>query len=255
MATVTIGGISLSEWEIPEKINFGGRQEHTVHKLIGGNRVVDAMGFDPHDVKWSGRFRGPTALQRANALEAMCSLGAQVPLIYLGKFLTVIIADFSPEPERSYEIPYTIVCTVVSDNVNGALSSIVSGLDAIVGAALTVAAAFSAGGTSSSELATAAAVATVSTAVSAAGSLQGASAATLQSVSSTVYTASTTLGTIATGLDATLGVGVGTGAGVDPDQMTAFLNTQLLNCTDEYSALGSKDNIDLIGKNLSLTAG
>lgn len=255
MATVTIGGISLSEWEIPEKINFGGRQEHTVHKLIGGNRVVDAMGPDPDDIKWSGRFRGPTALQRANALDALRSAGAELPLIYLNKFMTVLISEFRADAERPYEIPYSITCTVVADNVNGALSSIVSGLDAIVGAALTVAAAFTAGGTSSSEISTAAAVTSVSTAVSNAGSLQDASAATLQSVSSTVYTASTTLGTIATGLDATLGVGVGTLAGVDPDQMTAFLNTQLLNCGDEYAALGSKDNIDLIGKNLSLTAG
>jgi hypothetical protein len=58
MATVTIGGISLSEWEIPERINFGGKQQVTVHKLIGGNRVIDAMGPDPDDVRWSGRFRG-----------------------------------------------------------------------------------------------------------------------------------------------------------------------------------------------------
>ena len=255
MATITIGGISLSEWEIPERINFGGKQQVSVHKLLGGNRVVDTMGPDPDDVRWSGRFRGPTALQRSAALDLLRASGAEVPLIYLGKFLTVVITSFQAEAERAYEIPYQIVCTVVSDNVNGAIGAIVTGLDAIVGSALTVAAAFSAGGTSAAELSTASAVASVASAVSAAGSLQGASAATLQSVSGVIYASSMSLGSIATGLDATLGAGAGTASGVDPDQMVSFLNTQVQNCADEYAALGSKDNIDLIGKNVSLTSG
>jgi hypothetical protein len=255
MATVTIGGISLSEWEIPERINFGGKQQVTVHKLIGGTRVIDAMGPDPDDVRWSGRFRGPTALQRSAALDLLRASGAEVPLIYLGKFLTVVITDFRCDAERSYEIPYQITCTVVSDNVNGALGAIVAGLDAIVGSALTVAAAFSSGGTSAAAISTAASVANVTSAVSAAGSLQDASAATLQSVSSTVYTSSVALGSIATGLDATLGVGVGTDAGVDPDKMVAFVGSQLLNCGDEYAAIGSQNSVDLIGKNLALNMG
>lgn len=254
MATLIIGGISLNEWEIPERINFGGRQQLTVHKLIGGSRVVDAMGPDPDDVRWSGRFRGPSALNRANALDALRASGAQVPLFYLGKFLTVVVSEFKPGAERFYEIPYQITCTVVADNVNGPLATVVNGLDVLVGAALTVATALSFGGTTSAELQTAAAVASVSDAVSAAGSLQDASAATLQSVSTTVYTASTTLGTLATGLDASIGVGAGTDAGVDPDQMAAFVTSQFQSITDESVALGSKDNIDLIGKNLALEA-
>ncbi|OCJ12465.1 hypothetical protein A6U86_05430 [Rhizobium sp. AC27/96] len=255
MVSLVLGGVTFQNFEIPERINFGGRQHAAVHKLIGGNRVVDAMGPDADDVNWSGRFRGPDAMERAQALDAMRSAGAQVTLSYMSTFLVVLITEFKAEPERFYEIPYKITCTVVTDLINDALGAIVNGIDTIVGNALTVAASFTAGGTSAAQIATAAAVSTVSTAVSAAGSLQDASTATLSTVTSTVYTAASTIDGIAAGLDATLGVGAGTLPGVDPDQMASFITSQLQNTTDESAALFSKDNINLIGKNLALQQG
>lgn len=255
MVKLVLGGITFEDFEIPEKINFGGRQHAAIHKLIGGNRVVDAMGPDPDDPSWSGRFRGPNAMDRAQALDAMRAAGAQVTLSYMSTFLVVLITDFKAEPERFYEIPYRITCTVISDPINDALGAIVDSIDTIIGNALTVAASFTAGGTSSAQVATAAAVGTVSSAVSAAGSVQDASAAILASLSSTVYTASSTIDGIATSLDATIGVGAGTAAGVDPDLMASFISTQLQSTTDESAALFSKDNIDMIGKNLALQQG
>ncbi|MBM7045448.1 hypothetical protein [Rhizobium lusitanum] len=255
MVKLVLGGITFQDFEIPERINFGGKQDVAKHKLIGGNRVVDAMGPDPDDVTWSGRFRGPNAMERAQAFDAMRSAGSQVTLSYMSTFLVVVITDFKANPERFYEIPYKITCVVVSDLINDALGAVIDGLDTIVGNALTVAASFTAGGTSSAQIATASAVGAVSSAVSAAGSLQDASAATLSSVTSTVYTSASTIDGIATGLDATLGLGAGTLPGVDPDQMASFITSQLQNCTDESAALFSKDNINLIGKNLALNQG
>ncbi|MGN6536407.1 MAG: hypothetical protein ACTHKQ_11850 [Mesorhizobium sp.] len=139
MAGVVIGGIVLQDWEIPEHINFGGAQKLVVHKLIGGTRVVDAMGPDSSDVTWSGRFRGPDAMGRAQALDAMRAAGAQVPLFYLSTFLDVVVTTFHAEPERLYEIPYTITCTVVADPANDLLGAIVPGLDVIVSDALSYA--------------------------------------------------------------------------------------------------------------------
>lgn len=139
MATVVIGGISLQSWEIPEHINFGGRQQVALHKLIGGQRVVDAMGPDAADVRWSGRFRGSNAMLRAQALDAMRAAGAEVELYYLSTFLLVVITEFRAEPERFYEIPYTITCTVVSDPINDVLASAVQSLDVAVSDALTAA--------------------------------------------------------------------------------------------------------------------
>jgi len=255
MSTLIIGGISLSEWEIPEKINFGGKQKVVVHKLIGGTRVVDAMGPDPTDVTWSGRFRGPSAVDRAQALDAMRAAGAEVPLFYLSTFVTVVITDFRADAERPYEIPYSITCTVVSDSINDALGPIVPSLDSIVSTALNVAAAFSASGADASQVSTAAAVGAVQTAVTATGTLQGAPLPALVSLHGVVNTQSAVLGGIATGLDVTLGstVGVGTPSGVNPAAMASWLTGQMTTSQDEAIALSSKDNIDLIGKNLTLT--
>lgn len=255
MTTVVIGGISLSEWEIPEKINFGGKQKVVVHKLIGGSRVVDAMGPDPTDVTWSGRFRGPSAVTRAQALDAMRAAGAEVPLFYLSTFVTVVITDFRADAERFYEIPYTITCTVVSDAINDALGPIVPGLDSIVSTALSVAAAFSAGSGDPSQVSAGAAVAAVQTAVTATGTLQGASLPALVSLHGVVNTQSAALAGIANGLDVTLGatVGIGTPPGVNPSAMASWLTGQMTTSQDEVVALSSKDNIDLIGKNLALT--
>lgn len=139
MASVVIGAVSLQEWEIPEHINFGGRQHVAAHKLIGGTRVIDAMGPDPADVRWSGRFRGPDAMFRAQALDAMRASGAEVPLYYLSTFVTVVITEFHADPERSYEIPYHITCMIVADPINAVIAEAVAGIDVIVNEALSVA--------------------------------------------------------------------------------------------------------------------
>jgi len=255
MSTLVIGGISLSDWEIPERINFGGKQRVAIHTLIGGTRVVDAMGPDPDPVTWSGRFRGPSATSRAQALDAMRAAGAEVPLFYLSTFVTVVITEFRAEPERYYEVPYTITCTVVSDTINDALGPVVPGLDSIVSTALSVAAAFSASGSDSSQVATGAAVTAVQTAVTAAGTLQGAPLPSLVTLHGVVNTQSAALASIAGGLDLSLGsnVGVGTPSGGDPRAMATWLTGQMTNAQDEAVALSSKDNVDLIGKNLTLT--
>lgn len=254
MATVTIGGITLSDWEIPEKINFGGRQAHTVHKLIGGDRVVDAMGPDPEDVRWSGMFRGPSALERATALDALRASGAEVPLFYLNRFVMVVISDFRADAERPYEIPYSITCTVTQDFVNGSSFAVIDSLDNIVGAALTVAAAF-VSGTSDTQVAAAQSVATVQASVDSAGTMQGASSATLQAVETVAYASSAYLGTTATALDASLGAGSGTDAGVDPDEIASFLTAQLTACQDEAAVIGALANIDLVRKNIMVATG
>jgi hypothetical protein len=37
---VMLGGIVFERFEIPEKINFGGKQTLAIHKLIGGRRTT-----------------------------------------------------------------------------------------------------------------------------------------------------------------------------------------------------------------------
>ena len=51
-----LGPIAFGGREVPDKINWGGKQMLAVHKNIGGTRVIDAMGPDPVDIKWAGHF-------------------------------------------------------------------------------------------------------------------------------------------------------------------------------------------------------
>jgi hypothetical protein len=115
--TVKLGSIALTDLEVPEKIPFGVEQMLVVHKEIGGSRTVDAMGTDYPPIDWSGWILGPNALARAQSLVAMVAAGLPVTLTWSGLSYQVIVRSFLPVMERVYQIPYHIVCEVVSNNV------------------------------------------------------------------------------------------------------------------------------------------
>jgi hypothetical protein len=127
-----LGPIAFQGFEIPERINFGGKQTHHIHKLIGGQRVIDAMGQDPDEIQWKGRFRGAGALTRARAVDALRASGAEVTLSWGGLFFFVIVSHFSAEYERFYEIPYEIECCVSLDPLNAILGTAVSTVTSLI---------------------------------------------------------------------------------------------------------------------------
>lgn len=111
---VTLGGVEFKDFEIPEALPFGGRQQLSIKRLIGGQRSIDAMGGEPEPIAWSGRFRGEDAVSRAKALDAKREAGKAVKLTW-GEFaFDVVIESFLPVYLRSFEIPYRIVCEVIS---------------------------------------------------------------------------------------------------------------------------------------------
>lgn len=118
LVTLTLGDFVFANNEIPERINFGGSQMMSVKKLVGGKRVIDVMGRDDEDPKWSGRFRGSTALFRARFLDNMRSQGIPYPLIYSQFYYLVLIKDFHADFERTYEIPYSISVIILEDQAN-----------------------------------------------------------------------------------------------------------------------------------------
>lgn len=113
--TVQLGDIVFQGFEVPEKIGFGGEQMLAVHKMVGGRRIVDAMGRDDRPLEWSGRFRGPDALARATALDGMRAGGLEWVLTWSELAYRVVIQRFEVDFERFYELPYTISCTVIED--------------------------------------------------------------------------------------------------------------------------------------------
>lgn len=114
---LTLGGVPFQNMEVPEKILFGGKQRVAVHNLIGGGRVVEALGIDDGMISFSGIFSGADAASRAQVLDAARALGTTLPLVWDSFFYTVIIANFKAEYRKSTLIPFSINCVVVNDPI------------------------------------------------------------------------------------------------------------------------------------------
>jgi hypothetical protein len=117
LVQVTLGDFTFAGMEVPERIPFGGEQSLTVHKFIGGQRVIDAMGPDDMPLEWSGTFMGATALDRARYLDTQRALGQPLLLTWDQLRFLVVIQHFEGNYEFPYRIPYRITC-VVAQNQN-----------------------------------------------------------------------------------------------------------------------------------------
>lgn len=118
MITLTLGDFVFQDMEIPEAIPFGGPQSLSKKKLIGGVRVIDALGPDPKPLEWSGTFwatpGGQTALDRALTLKQMADAGQPLDLSWDSLYYRVLIASFEPD-YRFARIPYRISCEIIQD--------------------------------------------------------------------------------------------------------------------------------------------
>lgn len=112
--SLTLGDVLFRDFEIPSKMTgaIGGKQTLAKHKLIGGARVTDAMGTDPDDPAWEGRFRGADAESRAQQLDAIKDAGQELLLTFGSFQYTVVIEEFVADYMQAYEIPYRIRCYI-----------------------------------------------------------------------------------------------------------------------------------------------
>ena len=113
--TLVLGPFTFEGPEVPEQINFGGAQMLAVHQLIGGDRIVDALGRNDDDITWKGLFFGQTASARAQYLDGLRITGKALTLKWGSFRYQVVIKSFKPEFKQTYQVPYTIVCTPVKD--------------------------------------------------------------------------------------------------------------------------------------------
>lgn len=115
MATVavTLGPIAFRDFEVPERIVFGGVQRLVVHQPIGGGRVVDVLGAEPGEIAFGGVFSGPDAALRAEAIEAARDAGAVLPLAWDGFARMVLVAGFGASYEKNWWIPFALTLLVV----------------------------------------------------------------------------------------------------------------------------------------------
>lgn len=115
---IQLGDFVFQDLEIPEKINFGGSQQLVQHNLIGGGRVIDALGKNDIDITWSGLMTGPSALLRAQTLNKMRADGKQIQLKWFNLYFDVVIQNFEAQTEKYYQVTYTINLRVVKDGAN-----------------------------------------------------------------------------------------------------------------------------------------
>jgi hypothetical protein len=122
---VTLGDISFAGLEVPERIAFGGDQSLTVHELVGGVRVIDAMGRQDMPLEWSGWFMGANALDRALYLNTQRIRGQQLVLTWAQLRFLVVIQHYEAHYELSNRIPYKIICTVIADQATPTVAGVV----------------------------------------------------------------------------------------------------------------------------------
>ncbi|MCE2574386.1 hypothetical protein [Komagataeibacter sp. FNDCR2] len=131
-APITIGPLTLSGLEVPQVIRDGGTQQVAVHRLPGGNRIIDAVGNDPDRLELSGTFVGPTAITRARMLRQMRIAGLPVMFTGAGLSLTVRIVQYSYDyQQKGVVIPYRLV--LEQPPQVPVASGITSGLSALIG--------------------------------------------------------------------------------------------------------------------------
>jgi hypothetical protein len=121
--TLTLGDITFGDLEVPERIAWGTLQQLVTHKLVGGKRVIDAMGVDFEAMEWSGWILGPDAVARAQNLDAMATSGLPQSLTWSSFNYQVVVRSFKATFERFYQIPYRITLEVVSNNTQPVITS------------------------------------------------------------------------------------------------------------------------------------
>ncbi len=132
-----LGPILFQDFELPERVRWGGRQRLIVHRLPGGARVIDSLGRDDADIAWSGVFSGSDAAARARALDLMRAEGGFWPLTWDWFFYTVVIARFEADYARSNWIPYCLTCTVLRDETAAAVGTTASLATTVLGDLIT----------------------------------------------------------------------------------------------------------------------
>lgn len=233
--SLTLGTVTFRGFEIPERIPFGGEQALSIKKLVGGARVVDALGQDDDPITWSGRFQGPGAVDRALELDTMRRGGQQQVLTVFGLSYTVVVKRFTYDVERMYQVLYTISLEVVQDNTQAPAANS-STLDDLVGADMTTASGILPDVTDAT---IPPAMSSLQSAISAAGTLEGSTLTALAPVMAAAANASSVISSAIGALDPVIqsdtGLVAGIVAGGSPLAMVSTFQAQLSAIGQEAS--------------------
>lgn len=224
-----LGDFQFQRQEIPESIPFGGIQRLAMHDLVGGTRVVDAMGAFTAPIDWSGWLLGQNALARARQLDGMRAAGEVLVLQWSELSFAVVVRDFRADFQRWYQIPYRITCEVVEDLTLSTAGASLPSMDSLIKGDLSTANGLSSsiGDTTLTGL-----MGTLSSAVSTVSSFANAAQSTLNSVLQPMAAVRTQVSTLIAATNNTL-INVTTLGGILPNNP---ISTQVSRITGQIVA-------------------
>ncbi|QEH36499.1 hypothetical protein OJF2_50830 [Aquisphaera giovannonii] len=244
---LTLGGVVFNGFEVPESIAMGGEQVLVVHKLPGGARVIDAMGADHRDIAWSGRFRGGNAEARARLLDGYRIGGQQYLLRWSTYRYQVIVQSFEANFQQPFEIPYSIRCTVVSDESAPVLTGIPA-IDELIGSDLAAALGLS---DSLGVAQVAGAIATVQQAVNSVNSIKDAPTSSATQISSSIAAAQQLVGATITSTAGAVSAAPSIAAGGNPSSMAGSLAAQANGMGQLAQLYNLSSTLTRMGKNMT----
>ena len=140
---LALGPFLFTDFAVPDTLPGGGKHQLIVHKLPGGDRIVDAMGPDDDDRQFTVIHVGSQAQAEVETLDQMRISGQPWPYSNGMEARTVVIASFTWKVERFNVIHSTISLTPVDNPAGG--TSVLSSLDSLIGSDLASAVATLAG--------------------------------------------------------------------------------------------------------------
>jgi hypothetical protein len=115
-AELVFEGMSL-----PDSLTGGGDQTLVTHKLIGGKRIVDAMGPDDEPIAWQGFLLDEFAQLQVFQLDLLRRSGREVQLLLPipQRAYRAVVGRFTWTQKRPYLYDYSISLTIIEDQVAG----------------------------------------------------------------------------------------------------------------------------------------
>jgi len=245
-----LGDLNFSRFEVPEHIQYGGDQALAVHELVGGKRIVDAMGRQDKPLEWSGMFIGENASDRARYLNYLRIAGKPLNLTWAEYAYSVVIKSANLDYRRAYEIPYSISCTVVEDLTLPVTTSPPASVDSAISDDMTTANAL---GALIGDGPLSAALGTLNSAIGAVSSFANAAQSTINSVLGPVLAVQSRVATLIASTGNTI-ANISTVGGVLPNTPIATtasnLNAQIAGYTQLPLLLNLQAATGRIGANL-----
>jgi hypothetical protein len=237
--TVQLGDFTFTSFEVPEVIPFGGEQELAIHKLPGGAKVVDAMGWFPKALKWGGRFQGENAKARALYVQGLFQIGQALTLTWDSFRYQVVPRIFDCDFERFYQLPYTLELEVVQDLTSPVTTAPTVTIDDQVASDMASA---TASATAVGDTTLTGNLTSVQTAISAVPTFEGATQAQLTSVLGPIATAQTYVASLVASNTATANAG-GTFCGMEGGAAPAALAASLTGYQTAMTTLANLQDV------------